>query len=328
MAETLSSTDVETVFDAMCLAGTARGQTWLAAFLRHLQHRRTSGPWFQGADVVAASLQLVAQGRASGAEGKGYDVPPALREAWFVERLEPELAARALPAWARASNSSPPLSPFVHAPTLRSSDEATAYARLLLYAGLDEQAFEAHRLRSFNHDTRSSTVALAAMTPFMPARFERIDPVLRVTLLDEWLRQFRLDHPLWTPLLPWLDAQLEHAPEMLPPTARWALADWHLERGDAPQAARVLADLATPRAAALRAGTLAVQGRWAEAAEAFAQAHRALQEEHRARSGLLGSTVLRLYLLSLLAQPQPEAWTAARKLAVAEAGKRQPAPQG
>lgn len=328
MAETLTHDDVETVFDAICLAGTARGQTWLAAFLRHLQRRRSSGPWFQGADIVAAARQLVAQGRASGGEGLAYDVPPALREAWLVERLEPALAAQALPAWARTSHSSPPLSPFVQAPALRTSDEATAYARLLLYAGLGVQEFESHRLRAFQLDTRSSTVAIAAMSPFMPARFERIDPALRVTLLDEWLRQFRLDLPLWTPLLRWLDAQLEHAPETLPPTVRWALAEWHLERGDAHRAQQVLADLVTPQAVALRAGVLAVQGRWAEAAEAFTQAHRALQEEHRMRSGLLGSPLLRLQLLSLLAQPQPQAWTAARKLAVAETGKRQPPPHG
>jgi hypothetical protein len=45
-----------------------------------------------------------------------------------------------------------------------------------------------------------------------------------------------------------------------------------------------------------------------------------------ARRGLLSTNHLRLYLLCLLAQPSPQAWTAARKLAVAESGSRKPPP--
>lgn len=320
--------DIDAVFGALCLAGSARRPGWLADFMRHMEQRRASGAWFQPGEVGSVARTLVAAGRALLAEDGSYSVPRAQADAWLTGHLEPALAARALPAWARTSTGYPPGSPQLPPPNIASHDEEVAYARLLLHAGLGKAAFERERLRAFDLGSSASAVATAAMSPFLPARFEQIDPALRSQLLQEWARQFGFDAPLWLPLLHWLDDRVGQAPEQLPLPARQALAGWHLERGDAEHACAVIEGSATPWDDLLRAGGLSVRGRWVESAEAFARAHRALQTEQGLRNGLLDGTVLRLYLLALLAQEQPKAWTAARKLALAEAGKRQPPARG
>jgi hypothetical protein len=88
----------------------------------------------------------------------------------------------------------------------------------------------------------------------------------------------------------------------------------------------MLTGLEGPRVDACKAAVVAIQGQWGAAAEGFAAASKAMGALANARRGLLSTNHLRLYLLCLLAQPSPQAWTAARKLAVAESGSRKPPP--
>ena len=99
----LTPQDTEAVFEALCLAGLPRGKTWLAQFLRHLGSRHSNGRAFSLQDVAAAAQSLIEQGRAVQADGVGFDAAQPAREAWFTAHLEPKMAARAYPAWARAS---------------------------------------------------------------------------------------------------------------------------------------------------------------------------------------------------------------------------------
>ena len=323
----LTPQDTEAVFEALCLAGLPRSKTWLAQFLRHLDSRHSTGRAFSIQEVTAAANLLVQQGRAMQSEGLGVDAAHPAREAWLKAHLEPKLAARAYPAWARASVTYNADGAGVPIPALREPAEAIAFARLLLYAGLNASDFASQRASFFrNWDTDASSIAQAAMTPFMPERFEQLDAALRNGLLKEWLGRFILETPLWTPLMNWLDAQALSAPDRLSFSARAVVAEWRCDRTDAEGALKVLAGLEGPRIDAFKAAVTAIQGQWAAGAEGFAAASKAMGALANARRGLLSTNHLRLHLLCLLAQPSPQAWTAARKLAVAESGSRKPPP--
>ncbi|MFY8083472.1 MAG: DEAD/DEAH box helicase [Rubrivivax sp.] len=324
----LKAPDIEAVFDAMCLAGTAKGKTWLTEFLRHLGQRHSTGHAFTVREVGEAARQLVGQGRAVSPHGEGFDVPEATRAAWFVKHLEPALAARAWPAWARASATYGGRGTEVPTPALKDTADTVAFARLLLHAGLDATDFAVQRQRMFSSWNDGPSIAQAALGPFMPERFESLDPGLRAGLLQEWLNRFILEVPLWSPLLAWLDARAVENPAGLSETQRLALAGWRTDRADAAGALQLLQPVQSSRADACRAAVLAMQGQWVQAATAFAAANKVLCAEANARRGLLGSQHLRWYLLSLLAQPAPQAWAAARKLAMAESGSRKPDPIG
>jgi hypothetical protein len=323
----LTPQDIEAVFEALCLAGLPRGKTWLTQFLRHLDSRHSNGRAFSLQDVGAAAQSLVEQGRAVQAEGVGFDATQPAREAWLKAHLEPKLAARAYPAWARASVTYNADGAGVPTPALREPAEAIAFARLLLYAELNASDFASERATFFrNWNTDASSIAQAAMTPFMPERFEQLDAALRNGLLKEWLGHFILETPLWTPLMNWLDAQALSAPDRLSFSARAVVAEWRCDRTDAEGALKMLTGLEGPRVDAFKAAVTAIQGQWGAAADGFAAASKAMGALANARRGLLSTNHLRLYLLCLLAQPSPQAWTAARKLAVAESGSRKPPP--
>ena len=80
---TLAQADLDTVADALCLAGCARHRTWLVQFLRALGRRTSSDTFFGTADVTAALHALRIDGRVIDVEGIGFDLPAARR----LERL-------------------------------------------------------------------------------------------------------------------------------------------------------------------------------------------------------------------------------------------------
>ena len=124
----LTPQDTEAVFEALCLAGLPRSKTWLAQFLRHLDSRHSSGRAFSIQEVTAAANLLVQQGRAIQSEGLGVEAAHPAREAWLKTHLEPKLAARAYPAWARASVTYNADGASVPTPALREPAEAIAFA--------------------------------------------------------------------------------------------------------------------------------------------------------------------------------------------------------
>ena len=323
----VSEADVETVFRALCLAGSVRGKSWLAQFMRYLGWVHGRGTAFHPNEIAAAARRLLEAGRATHPEGSGFDVPEAVREAWLAEALTPELAARAWPAWARASALYAAAGARVPAPEYRHIREMVALARLVLHAGLDRAGFDYARVHVLREAASAQVVAQAALTPFAPAQFERIDRPLRDELLSEWLARFDLDVAAWQPLLAWLDDRVTADAAGETRLVRIVVAHRRLHRGDVNGAAQALDGLEGLDVALVSAATLAVRGLWAPAASAFAEATRALGRERKARRGLVPAPLLRWHLLALLAQPDAAAWTQARKLCVAESGARKPSPR-
>ena len=134
-------------------------------------------------------------------------------------------------------------------PTLREPAEHTAFARLLLYAGLNASDFASKRATFFHNGHEAAAIAEAALTPFMPERFERLEAPLRNALLQEWVNRFVLEVPLWTPLLAWLDEQARQPQHNLPVSVRLAVAEWRCERADAEGAPQLLVGMEGPRTA-------------------------------------------------------------------------------
>ncbi|MGN6828849.1 DEAD/DEAH box helicase [Paucibacter sp. M5-1] len=111
-------------------------------------------------------------------------------------------------------------------------------------------------------------------------------------------------------------------PQPLTPEQRSRLAETELQALALERVDELLAG--EPMPAVFEAARLALRGAWPAAAEAYEQALKTLRQTSGLRRGLLDPEQGRLYVLSLLAQDQPQAWETARKFCIAESGTRKP----
>ena len=329
----LGAPDLEVVFQALCLAGNDRPRTWLTLMLKNLGARHPKGRDYHGQDVAAAVRLLADVGRAEALPGLGFRVPAPVLAEWAAQSLTPALARQALPAWVATSlGRGLTAAPWPKA-HFRHQEDMVALARLLLHAGFDLPAFtrHGHEVLGFAMDM-PEVVMQAALSPFVPALFERMDDDLRRHLLDDWLSRGVLERPLWQPLMRWLEERLESTgagpAHPASPVMRLALAVRRLHGGEVETALARLKPLSGPPVDAAQAVALAMLGRWAPAAEAFAAHAKAMGKAAGRRKALMRDRDLRWYLLSLLAQPDAKAWTAARKVALAETGSRRSGVEG
>jgi len=322
----LPPTDVDMVFADLCLAGSARGKTWLLQFMRELGRRNNRGAAFTSAEIGAALQALRAQGRVLETVGVGFDIADAQRHGWFGQHLTKELAAQAWPAWARASSTynhggaEPPM------PDYRQHRDMLAFARLVLHAGLGADAWRRVHSRVLGPAGSAHVLAEAINLPFMPALFEQMDSALRSALLETFGSNFDMGAPIWQPLWVWLDAELARAPTVVAPAVRLYAAERQLNLGDPSGLNALLADVNHPSAALLRAAALARQGQWSQATAAFGPALKAAALAMGMKRGLAAQQVLQWHALALLASPDAAAWTAARKFCITESGSRKPPP--
>jgi superfamily II DNA or RNA helicase len=325
-AKDLTAIDLDTVFDALCLAGCERSKVWLTSFMRHLGRTSLGGKVFDVAAVGPALQTLQVQGRVV-LQGSGrHDVPAALRQAAWPRLLAASDIAQAWRAWALASSHLPSLHSDPAMPDYRSEDELIAMARLALYGGMDLATWRRVSARVLGPAADTHRLARALNSPFVPEAFARTGADLREALLITFQRSFSLDTPLWKPLLQWLDAEMAQSVTAVSPSLRFLLAEQRLHRGDLSGSAAAIAGTHGPGATMLGAAALAYQGRWAEAAVDFSKAYKAAVKETRAKRGFAPDRLLQWYVLSLLASSEPASWTAAHKLCVNESGSRQPPP--
>lgn len=334
-AADLGAADLDSVCDALCLAGCERSKVWLTNFMRHLGWHSSSGLAFDVSAVGVALQLLMADGRVLLQPSGRHDVPEALRQAEL-----PRLLARAdqPPAW-RASAMASAYAAFGSAPSamlhgdppmpdLRSAAEIRALARLALHGGLGLVAWQRVANRVLGPAADVAVLAEALTSPFAVAAFERMPADLRHALLDAFAQRFNLDTPAWAGLRAWLTQRLQTDPDSLPATLRLQLAEQHLHHGDFAAMQAVLLGLDGAGPAFVEAGALARQGRWVDGARAFALARKQSAKGTRARRGLCSERLLQLHLLCLMAQREAAAWSEARKLALAEAGSKTPPASG
>jgi superfamily II DNA or RNA helicase len=203
-----------------------------------------------------------------------------------------------------------------------SSSEQRALLRLLLLSGANVERFNDLLSRTFGIGT---TPMLQAADDIAGADLVgRVHPATWAGLLVVVEGSGLLGQaPL---LLGWIDRQLDEAPAKVPAALKLRSAERRLQRGDAAGFRQALRGDAAcePFAPVLEAAWLAREGRFADAAAQFPAALKTLGSALGKRRGLVPHRLAQWYLLSLLAQPDPKAWTLARKFAVAESGRRQP----
>jgi superfamily II DNA or RNA helicase len=346
----LPEADLETVWDALCLAGSARGKTWLMAFLRGLDRRTVAGHLFTPLELESALRRLRLAGRIADADGMGFDIEAAQRIEHLPRVLAaeadrprpggrpgqgvkdgrpaaaPDTAAAPWEAWARASSPYGYQTAEPAIPQFRHRRELQAFARLVIYGGLTLARFKQLTLRVMGAAAQPEVLAEAVNMPFVPALWERMDGELRTHLTELFASGFNIDAATWRPLVAWFEARLDKAPRDVPPNLRVLIAERRLHAGDMAGCDAALKDLSGAGLPLLRAAQVAWSGRWAEAAAAFSTGLKEAAKALQAKRGLLDMQLGQWYVLSLLAQPDAAAWTQAHKFCVAESGTRTPPP--
>jgi superfamily II DNA or RNA helicase len=99
-----------------------------------------------------------------------------------------------------------------------------------------------------------------------------------------------------------------------------------LNAGDVVACQAAMAGLSGVGVQVMDAACLAFAGQWPEAARDFASTLKDAAKALHVKRGIVHFDLAQWYLLSLMAQPDPAAWTQAHKFCVAESGTRQPAP--
>ena len=323
-ATELAEADFEAVFDALCVAGCARGQAWLQHYLRQREIRLARGPYFGPPDVQGALAYLRSQGRVVDSAYAGPEVPEGLRQQHLPRLLAAPGGNDLWRAWARAAatyglhSAEPPM------PSFRHPREMPAFARLVLYSGMSLESFRQTSRRVLGPAGSAEVIAEALNTPFMPELFERMDTDLRGSLLHTFATSFNLDKPLWRPLMAWVDARMLSAPRSIDPMLRISLAEMRLHRGDMAGCSAALDDLGGHSVDLAKAAQQAWAGHWAEGATAFGGTLKIASKESGVRRGLAPPSLTQWYVLALLAQSTPAAWTQAQKFCIAESGSRKP----
>ena len=314
---TLSS-DAQTVFDALCFLQAPLNITRLAEFLG--DHPTARGTHFHGPELRRVLGDLQASGMAATLPQGPWYAPPA--QAWprFLALLRDDRARTAWWAsWKR-------LVRFDHSWHLElfAPEALVGAIRVVVLAGGTPQAFE--RLCQLSRQAspeHPSLLAAALLDPFDADLWNGLDAELRHRLLGSLLRHLGGDaegttRPLWD----WLLEQATPDAGVLHDGHRLRLAERLLLAGQRDACLRVLRGLDHPEAQALRAAVDIAAGHHASGVRAFELAWKEAATLSGKRKQLFAEPTSWVYLLGLIAQPDPAAWTKARKFAAGEAGKR------
>ena len=327
LADALPPSDLESIFDALVIAGWRRGRSALVALLRALEWTRERGGWFGSPETGAGLRRLADAGRVQAHEGDGWSVPAALAAERLPALLHRAEAGSWWQAWlwaASGGNGARGQAPAYFVP--RSHDESVALLRLVLVSGIDAKSYA------------SMTHGVLERVNLTGVALEVLSQLLRLQLLD------RVDRPLcWRlltsldqfgllgrapALLRWVEEHLAQAPAEGGTSLRLRIAEQHLHRGDAAGITQAIgADpLAQPFAPLLQALLPAQAGRFADTAAAWPSAWKALTAQLGKRRGIAPQSLLQWYPLALMALPDAQAWATARKFCVGESGSRTPSP--
>ena len=310
--------DRQTVFDALCFMQAPLNIARLGELLGSRHTAR--GTAFHGPELRRLLGELHQAGLASSTAQGQWFVPASLAGPRFAALVQDETARQAWwLAWQRMVQ-------FGNTWYLDLfGDEAMVGAiRVVVLAGGTPEAFD--RLCKITRNIspeHPNLLASALLRPFDEALWVRIDAELRYRLLKNLLNHLGGDTEVYTlPLWRWLQRQSLPQPHALHDALRLRLAEHCLLAGDTAEVRRILLALDHPEAQALRAAADVVEGRYAEGASAFELAWKEAAALAGKRKLLFSPPTSWFYLLALLAQPEPAAWTKARKFAAAEAGKR------
>jgi len=315
-----AAADRATVLRMLALAWTPRHRSWLIAALRNVGARTVRGTTFTQDEVDACLRGLAVEGVVKRGDDGWRCVDEhrvrlyreALRgpnrEAWRDALLEADRVRRIGNRF------------YVSTPA-----QSATVARLLVYGGesLDRwTAFEETRDGVLDWHNVFDGLLLSG---FDPVLFEDADPALAARLLSTALSWgLRALEPAASGAFRFARTRAASDRGSHAAALRCSVAETLLFRGEPDAADALLAELAGPGPAGLRAAVLATRGRWDEAAAGFETALAELRKRTGARKDLLPSQLGWLYPMCLFASRDAQRIARARRFCATESGTRDP----
>lgn len=324
--EPIDAADAQQVFDALLLIGGARGAAGLCLFLQGLNQRKANGKPFHPADVTQHLHALLRAGQISQpSTGRGYALDllaHAPRLQTLLLRPEAKRYWRVL-AWVLGGGHGEVDRPLGWL-SFRSADDMVIMLRLLAFGGLALAEFDRLLDGALLELNSEALLFEALLQPWLPEAMLAMAPALRDELVSQLIDIAPPGLTETQSLHDWLAQRFAQAPAELPPQLRSRLAEAALHGLDLDRMDALLAGLQGASLPIFDAARLVLKGEWVAAALAYEAALKPLRQATGVRRGVLGSEHGRLYVLSLLAQDQPQAWETARKFCIAESGTRKP----
>ena len=314
------------VHDTLCALQAPSGLNRVSEMMAAVGMRTERGTAFNPVEVRRFVDRLVAAGHAQrDTQGRVSAAQPQAGVRFRELMLERRSAKAWFEAW-RVVNR------FDHSYTLGylEEDQLAAAMRLVIFGGATLQHLQrlGQMAYSFTH-LWSAALRKAVLQPFDAELFGRLEPVLQRSLSDHLMMALSgFAETVGKPLEDWLIARSSAAPDALSLELRCRLAESMLFRGDFAGARTLCGDALGAQADVMRASLTIAVGEWKQGAIDFEAALKRAAAELGRRKNLASPSLLWLYLMALLASPEPAAWTQARKFAAAEMGKSGADPYG
>jgi len=308
------------VHDTLCAMQAPTGLVRLTEMMAAAGVRTLRGAAFHPPEVKRVLERLLAGGHVTrDAQGRIRAALPH-GAARFAELMRDPQRARAwFDAWRKLVRFEQ-----VYSLGFQEEEQLAAAMRLVVYGGgtlehLDRLGALAY---TFTHLWRGA-LRRAVLQPFDADLFSRLEPALQTDLGDRMLTVLSgFAEAQVRPLEDWLLAQLDKAPSVVSPSTRLRLAETLLYRADLDRARKLCAGVRTAAVELLQAAFDMAEGHWEDGARRFEAGCKIAGAELGRRKNLASPAIGWIYVMALLAQPTPAAWSKARKFAAAEAGKR------
>ena len=318
--------DQQAVLDALLLVGGTRGAAGLGLWLQALGVRRHADEQpFQTADVTRCLQNLQRRGLIAERPGRGYWAD--LGE--HIERLQALLLKpQAKVYWRRLAwvfaGGHGELDRRIGWMSFHSSDEMVLMLRLFIYSGVSWDEYR-QQMQSTLDEIADPEYLLAVITdPWMPKATASLDVSLSSALVSQVIDRLPASDARVLQLQQWLRQRFEQDPDLLSPGLRYRMAEVQMLALDFAGMKQMMSDIAGPITEVFDAGSSAAQGDWSGAAEHFETSIKAIRQASGVRRGALSFALARIYVISLLAQSDPKAWSRAHKYCISESGSRSP----